>query len=89
VTGSLQKRIKRLERISGGEFETKLRAFSERMGIPAERMRAIAPEHKRWLSQNMGRNGTITWEGFCYLYQLGHLPPGPDHRDRPGACEHG
>ena len=89
MTGNLQKRIERLERASGGDFETKVQVLAARWGISAERMLTIAPEHKRWLSQAIGWDGTITWEGFCYFHNLGLLHSGPDPGGRSRAGRRG
>ena len=71
MTRNLRKRIECLEGISRGDFETKVQALAERLGISAERMLVVAREHEGRLSRAIGTDGTITWEGFCYLHQLG------------------
>jgi hypothetical protein len=68
---NLNRRIDRLAKASGGDFQAKVRALSERLGVPAERILAAAKGHEAQLNRDIGIDGTITWEGFCYLRQLG------------------
>ena len=70
MTKSLHRRIKRLEKTSGGEVEMNLRVVAERLGIPVERLIALPEVSKKQLKGTIGANGTITWEGFCYLRDL-------------------
>jgi hypothetical protein len=68
---SLNRRIARLERASGGDFPTKVRAAAERLGVPADRVSALAKGHEAQLGANIGTDGTVTWEAFCHLRELG------------------
>jgi hypothetical protein len=68
---SLHRRLDRFERAAGGDFPIKARAVAERLGVPAEQLLAVAKGHEAQLSPNMGMDGTITWEAFCCLRDLG------------------
>ena len=71
MTKSLKKRIDRLEKGSDGDLDAKLRALAQRLGISPDRLFTVAGEHKRRLSQIIGRDGTVTWQEFCFLRELG------------------
>jgi hypothetical protein len=68
---SIHRRICRLERSSEGDFRTKIRAVAQRLGVPADRVSAVAKGHEAQLGPGIGMDGTVTWEAFCYLRQLG------------------
>jgi hypothetical protein len=67
----LQKRLERLEKVSGGDYQAKVAALALRLGVPAERLCAVAKGHEAQLGPNIGMDGSITWEAFCYLRKLG------------------
>jgi hypothetical protein len=68
---NLHRRIERLERASEGDFHANVRALAERLGIPAEWLSAVATGHEAELGPNIGMDGTINWEAFCQLRELG------------------
>jgi hypothetical protein len=70
----LRKRIERLEKVSEGDFQTKVEAFlALRLGVPAERILVIVKGGERQLGPNISRVGMVTWEAFCQLRDLGVL----------------
>jgi len=75
---NLRRRIERLEEKTDGDFETRLRLLSARLG-GAEGLIEVARLHEKRVNPQIGRNGTITWEGFCYLHDLRALHRKP-HR---------
>jgi hypothetical protein len=68
---SLHRRIVRLERAAGGDFQTKVRFLAKRLDIPADRVSAVTKGHEAQLGPHIGMDGTITWEGFLFLRDLG------------------
>ena len=77
MTRILRNRIKRLERASGGDLEVRLRAFAKRLGIAPDRLLAIAGDHRERLVRELGTDGLVTWEGFCWLRELGLFEQAP------------
>ena len=67
----LNRRIGRLEKASGGDFDAKTRALAGRLGIPIDRVSAVAKSHEAQLAPHIGMDGSITWEGFCFLREAG------------------
>src|ERR1700681_3009017 len=79
---NVEKRIARLENAVTGNWEAKRMALSRRLGVAPERWSTIDPKHYALLSKAVDRDGGITWEGFCHLYQLGLFD---STQDRGGA----
>ena len=75
---NLNRRIDRLARASGGDFQAKSRALAARLGVPIERILAAAKGHETQLNLELGMDGSITWQGFCFLREVGvwHGPAG-------------
>ena len=69
----LRKRVERLEKVSEGDFQTKVEALALRLGVPAERLLVIAKSGERQLCPNISLDGMVTWEAFCLLRDLGAL----------------
>lgn len=66
---NLRRRIERLEKVTGGDFQTKLRLLSARLGGAGDLIEVATP-HEARLNRQIASDGTITWEGFCYLHDL-------------------
>ena len=71
MSRTLKNRIKRLERASGGDLEIRLRAFARRLGIAPDRLLAISGDHRERLAREIGTDGMVTYEGLCWLLDLG------------------
>jgi hypothetical protein len=71
IMKDLNRRIGRLEKVSGGDFDAKTRALAGRLGIPIDRVSAVAKGHEAQLAPHIGMKGYITWEAFCQLRELG------------------
>jgi hypothetical protein len=67
---NLRRRIERLERVDGGDFQTRLRLLSTNLG-GAEKLIEVANRYRARLNREIGSDGTITWDGFCHLHDLG------------------
>ena len=71
MTRGLKKRVERLETATGGDLHVRLRAFAARVGVTPDRLIALAGEHRERLAKEIGDDGLITWEGLCWLRDLG------------------
>jgi hypothetical protein len=71
MTRGLEKRVERLEKATGGDLHVRLRAFAERFGVAPDRLIALADEHRERLAKEIDDDLLITWEGFCWLRDLG------------------
>lgn len=74
---SLRRRVERLEKVSGGNSEPNLQALARRIDIAPERFAAVAQDEKWRLGELIGKDGMVTWEGFCELRELGLLSKVP------------
>ena len=69
----LMRRIEKLEgRIGASEFETKLRAVVRQWGGNEEAYLRAARGREQTLGPELGKDGTITWEGYLRLQELLH-----------------
>ena len=64
--------IEKLERQGVAGFETKLRALARRLGGNEEVCLQAVRGYERELRQELGEDGTITWQGFLLLRDLLH-----------------
>jgi hypothetical protein len=71
VLATLRRRLQRFERAAGGHLGIRLRACAVRLGIASERLSEIADEHKEVLTREIGTDGMVTWEGLCWLRDIG------------------
>jgi hypothetical protein len=69
-----RRRIERLEGASKNDFESKAIVLAENLGMAPEPILALSAEDRQRVTPLMGTDGTITWEGFCYLRELGIFP---------------
>jgi hypothetical protein len=68
---NLKRRIERLTKASGGDFQAKARALAKQWNIPTERVLAVTKGHEAALNHSLFTDGSLTWEAFCFLRELG------------------
>jgi hypothetical protein len=67
----LNRRIDRLVKVSGGDFQAKALALAKRWRIPTERVLEVAKGYETALNPSLFSDGCLTWEAFCLLRELG------------------
>ena len=70
MTKTLTRRIKRLEG-AGGDLENRVSTLAERLGVAPERILAAVGQHRERLAKEIHADGQITWEGLCWLRDVG------------------
>jgi hypothetical protein len=75
--------MKRIERLEGpiGNVDAKLRFFANHLEVDPDRLLGLPVRQREWLARHISElgdiaegKGGITWEGFCWAYNMLNNP---------------